>query len=843
MRLITYDSEVFKYNWVVVFKDYTTKEYKVFHNNAEDLAEFISDECVYVGFNSKFYDKYIIKAICMGLTPPEIKHLNDYLIAGNPGWEYPYIQDFYFKFNNVDVKDDMQIGLSLKAIEGHLGLNIEETQVDFNIDRQLTIEELELTIKYCKHDVDCTEKILELRKDYLKNKLLLGKMAGLSDVKALSMTNAKLTSAMLKATKKPHEDEREYVYPDKLKREYIPGEVFEFFDRMKDPELNDKDVFSSKLEITIGECPVTIAMGGLHGSIPNYICKEEGGKRERIIRNFDVASYYPNLMINCGYTSRNIPSPQNFIDIVNRRLEAKHNGDKVTANALKLVVNTTYGAMLNNYNDLCDPLMGRSVCITGQLFLLEITQNLYEKIKGLRVLQVNTDGVMVEFDEDLYEQVLEIVNEWQERTGFKLEEDKIKAIYQKDVNNYIEIQTNGEIKEKGSYLVRGIATAGSFNVNNNMTIVATAIKEYLVNNTQVEETINNCTDIFQFQQIAKAGSKYSSAFQIVEGLEVPIQKVNRVYASYDQRHGTLYKVKAIDGSIAKIAGLPDHCIIDNSNQLTIDDIDKEFYINLTKKRINEFLGKEVFMATETKTTKTKEKDLRSLNIYQKLEIARNDFLHTNIKKSGANMKMEYTYFELADIVPGATEIFSKLGLVFLSPLVTDDNMARGKLINTENPDESIWFEIPYTPIEPIISNAGKQVTNAVQCTGATITYLRRYFYMMLLDIVEADLVDSGAFSLPENSAEQVKTNNTVSPEIRHEAKKELTNVEQASGLQIKQLKKVLSDLIKKDKLYEKYAAKIAAETKSFTEISKTDCEDIITKATEMLESTEVTEGE
>ena len=160
--------------------------------------------------------------------------------------------------------------------------------------------------------------------------------------------------------------------------------------------------------------------------------------RKRIIRNFDGASYYPNLMIKCGYTSRNIPSPKIFEDVVARRLEAKKSGDKTTANALKLVVNTTYGAMLNQYNDLYDPSMGRSVCITGQLFLLELSRNLYQNIEDLRIVQLNTDGVMIEFYEDQYEQVQEIVNEWQSRTGFELEEDSVALIAQKDVNNYVD---------------------------------------------------------------------------------------------------------------------------------------------------------------------------------------------------------------------------------------------------------------------------------------------------------------------------------------------------------------------------------------------------------------------
>ena len=274
MRLVTYDCEVFAHDWIVVFKDYESKHFTVIHNDNTALRACIDDDTVYCGFNSKGYDQYIIKAICAGFSPEEVKQVNDWIIGGNQGWECPLLQGVRFWFNNIDIKDDMQIGLSLKAIEGHLGMNIQETEVDFDLDRPLTREEIDLTIKYCKHDVDATEKIIDLRKNYLQNKINIGKLAGLNEVKAMSMTNAKLTAAMLKARLTERDDEREYQYPGNLRREYIPQEVFDFFDRMKDDSLSDKDVFTGKLNISIGECPVTIGYGGIHGAIPNFMWKE-----------------------------------------------------------------------------------------------------------------------------------------------------------------------------------------------------------------------------------------------------------------------------------------------------------------------------------------------------------------------------------------------------------------------------------------------------------------------------------------------------------------------------------------------------------------------------------------
>ena len=165
-----------------------------------------------------------------------------------------------------------------------------------------------------------------------------------------------------------------------------------------------------------------------------------------------------------GYTSRNIPNPKVYADMLERRIQAKRSGDKATANALKLVANTTYGAMLNQYNDLYDPLMGRSVCISGQLYLLELANHLASDCPTLKVIQLNTDGIMVSFEESEYLKVTEITQEWQDRTGFELEEDCISEIVQKDVNNYVEIAIDGSTKIKGGQLVRGIAPAGAFNI-------------------------------------------------------------------------------------------------------------------------------------------------------------------------------------------------------------------------------------------------------------------------------------------------------------------------------------------------------------------------------------------
>ena len=622
MRIIVYDVEVFAHDWIVVFYDATFDEWYVFHNDNEGVCEFMLQPfLLFCGFNNKHYDNHIIKAICCGASPEMVKHINDFIIVdGRSGWEHFFIRNNRFFFDSFDLMDDCQVGTSLKHIEAHLNMDIEESQVDFNIDRPLTPEEIESTIFYCKYDVKSTARLLTLRKNYLEAKLNVGRSIGLSDAKSLYMTNARLTAESLEATYLERYDEREYEYPLNLEQEYIPTEVFHFFDRMKNPNISSDELFGSKLKLMVDGAEAVIGFGGIHHAQLNY---QETATGTRVIRNFDVASLYPSLMVNNGYTSRNIPSSEIFENFYHTRLEAKKNGDKKTANTLKLILNTTYGASLAKTNPLYDPLMGRSVCITGQLYILELAMKYLAECETVRILQLNTDGLMISLEEREMPTVYRLNDEWMASKKLELEEDKIRAVYQKDVNNYIVVFENGKVKTKGAYVTYGMAQAGAFKINNDFTIVKDAVIKYFTENIPVEETIFGCDDIFKFQIIAKAGGGYKSVFRVppdyeqrkkawvkenryydytrgawkyppmkwhdYDGPRCEVQRVNRVYASKNPNMGTLVKVKP-DGTVGKIGGLPESCIIDNKNRLTIDAVDKSWYIALAKKYIEDYVG-------------------------------------------------------------------------------------------------------------------------------------------------------------------------------------------------------------------------------------------------------------
>ena len=836
MRWYTYDTEVFAHDFIVVFKDKETGTHYVFHNDNLGVKEFVSDDAIYCGFNTKHYDQYIIKAICAGFSPEEVKQVNDWIIGGGQGWQCPLLNGVFVSFNNVDIMDDMLQGLSLKAIEGHLGMSIEETEVDFNLDRPLTSDEIVLTIRYCKHDVDATEKLCEIRKDYLRTKLNLGIRANIAPVKALSSTNAKLTAMMLGAVRREWTDGRDYVYPPNLDISVIPKPILEFFDTIHDKSIPDEELFKTFLKITIADMPCKYAWGGVHGSLS---CYYEESTEDRVIQNRDVSSLYPSLIEGYNYLSRNVPNPQLYHDMRKDRIHAKHIGDKQTATDLKLPLNTVSGAQENRYNDLYDPLPTRSLRISGQLFLTMLTMQLLNACKTIKLLNLNTDGLMYSVDKSELPIVDKIASEWEKQTGFELETDNIQKVWLKDVNNLLFIDTKGKVKTVGGYLNYGISVKGAWSINNNATIVKQAVIDYFALGTEVEKTIDECNDIFQFQLIAKAGSKYKEAYHLVDGKEIPIQKVNRVYASKDFRYGKLFKVKTENDSTAKIESLPEHCIIDNDNKLTIESVDKTWYIELAKKRINDFLGikpiknkKEKNKMATTNTTKT-------ANVYQKLLKARTLFLGSNTQKSGKNMQLAFKYFELDDIVPIATKIFEDIGLISLVSF--EGERAVMQILNTDNPEESVSFFAPFVTLEPIVSNTGKKATNEMQALGSSITYMRRYLYMIALDICEPDEIDTGlkgTTPLPEvtpTPAAPVVKPTTPAPINLAPAEKPLTNADgNASEIQIKQLKEVLKKLKDADPTREELIAKIALETKGFTVISKADCESLTVRIGEML---------
>ncbi len=561
--MLFYDFEVFKEDWLVVIIDMKNKKEHVIINNPEELEKIYQDNIneIWVGFNSRHYDQYILKGILCGFNP---KRINDYIILkGNPGWKFSSLFR-NIPLNNYDVM--MSIDRGLKSFEGFMGNNIKESSVpfDIDIDRKLTQEELDETVKYCRHDVEQTIEVFLQRKSDFEAHMGLVKIACEGkplNMALISKTKAQLSAIILEASKKEHNDEFDIDFPSTLKIDKYK-EVVEWYEN-EENRCYEKDGKKNQLDIMIAGVPHQFGWGGVHGAIPQY-------SGEGYFLNMDVTSLYPSLMIQYNLHSRNMKDPQKFVDIYNTRVQYKKEKNPLQL-PLKLVLNSTYGVMKDKNNDLFDPLQANRVCIYGQLLILDLVEKLEPHCK---IIQSNTDGVLIKMNSyDDYDLIDDIAYEWEQRTHLNLEFDEYRKVFQKDVNNYIIVDAEGHYKSKGAYVKK------LNNLDYDLPIINKALVDYMVNNIPVEDTINNCNDLKEFQLVTKISNKYK---YILHGEHKIKEKCIRIFASKYIDDPGVTKISERTGKPAKISNSPEHCFIYNEevNDVKVPNkLDKTWYIN------------------------------------------------------------------------------------------------------------------------------------------------------------------------------------------------------------------------------------------------------------------------
>lgn len=577
--MIFVDCEVFAYDFLVVCFDGSNWYYLEDKQSVIDFYEQHKSD-LFIGYNIKHYDQYIIKAILLGINP---KIVNDYIIrSGKPGWSFTN----KFRSIKLNIYDCMVFSKSLKQLESYMGVNIHETDVDFNLTRPLTKEERELNRAYCHDDVYNTALVFQNTKDSFEARFGLCQLAG-EPLSSMEKTQAQLAAKILKAKKltaKEWDQEFNFEYCQCVKDySYKHKEVIDFFDSLRE----SKDA-SASLDINLYGTEHTFALGGLHGALPNYLWS---GDDESKMVHADVSSMYPSIMIEWRLLSRAIPDPKLYIEIRERRLKYKKEGNSLQQ-PLKLVLNSTYGMSGagkretdNSYkvmSDVYDPRRMREVCINGQLMILQLIEDVCE-VCNCTLVQSNTDGVVFKVNNEDWQTFDKIVKEWEQRTRLRMEYDYTTALYQRDVNNYIAIFDNGKIERKGG------AVKESKIIDNDLPIVADAVVEYFVNGVDPEEYISKESDMMRFMKTYKLSGKYSHALYKDEILT---DKVYRVFASRSRLDDILYKCKT-DKKPEKFANCPDYCRVVNTNiqNMKVPNwLDRQWYIDEAWKRINSFKG-------------------------------------------------------------------------------------------------------------------------------------------------------------------------------------------------------------------------------------------------------------
>ena len=280
----------------------------------------------------------------------------------------------------------------------------------------------------------------------------------------------------------------------------------------------------------------SVGVGGIHSvNSPEIIIPRD----DEMLIDIDVASLYPSMLIEYEFYPKHLGKEflEVYKQIKDERIEAKHNGDKVKNETLKLALNGLSGNLQNEHNFCYSPFAVMQIRINGQLLLLMLAEKLTQI--GCRIVQANTDGLFVLLKKDVYSKVNSICREWEQLTKLTLEEDRFKAMYQYAINDYFAITEDNKVKEKGMFI-----TAVKLGKGLTPKIIPKAVISFFKDGISVEDTIKNCTDIRDFLMSEKTGKQWH-----VEYMNEEQQRTNRFYASTNG--GYLWKWKYSNDSDAK----------------------------------------------------------------------------------------------------------------------------------------------------------------------------------------------------------------------------------------------------------------------------------------------------
>ena len=370
-----YDFEVFKYDNLVVFINPYREEKTVIVNDPAELTRYYEkrkDE-IFVGYNSRHYDQYIFKGILCGFDPKEI---NDWIIKYKmPGWQF---SDLFNKIQlyNYDVAKLNDGGL--KTLESYMGNDIRETSVPFDIDRPLTDDEINETIKYCTHDVEQTIEVFMNRKSDFDAHMALITTFGLP-LSYISKTQVQLSAKILNCQRVDRLDEWDVTFVPTLELSKYT-QVLTWFKRQLQ-DLKEFGVYNKdSLKIDIAGVPHSFGWGGVHGARLKY-------HGRGLYLHIDVESYYPLLMIKYSFLTRNSNSPEKFKEIYEKRVALKRAGKKAEQAPYKIVINGTFGISKDPNSPAYDPRQANNICINGQLLLVDLIEKL-ETVPGFELVQL-----------------------------------------------------------------------------------------------------------------------------------------------------------------------------------------------------------------------------------------------------------------------------------------------------------------------------------------------------------------------------------------------------------------------------------------------------------------------
>jgi hypothetical protein len=479
-----------------------------------------------VSFNGNGYDVPMITAALAGYSCEQLKWLNDRIIVdkvkpwdlGLPEWR---------PSDHIDVMEVAPGQGSQKQYAGRIHYKTMR-DLPYEPSTYLDADQKNNVAEYCENDLGQLEAIYVELAPQIRQREALGARYGL-DLR--SKSDAQVAEAVLRYRCEQVVGRRLYK-PDidwNLKFRYRVPEFISFSPLY--PQLGRvleaarDSIFrlgpSGAVEmppqleglcVTIGATTYKLGIGGLHSQEKRLVAISDDLYQ---IRMPDVASYYPNLIINSGEWPAALGQAflQEFAAIKDERLAAKALAKRLKKEGFegtveyinastedaggKIMINGTFGKTGSPFSILFAPQMLIQTTLTGQLSLLMLIE--WHEHYGIPVVSANTDGLVIKCPRDMIATSDFLIKEWERRTGLEMETENYVAIYARDVNNYFAVKTPDDVKRKGEYGKAGMAEKK----NPDCEICSDAVAEYLAKGTPVEYTIGMCRDIRKFVTIQR----------------------------------------------------------------------------------------------------------------------------------------------------------------------------------------------------------------------------------------------------------------------------------------------------------------------------------------------------
>lgn len=566
---------------------------------------WIARSFTFVGFNDNAFDVPMLNAVLAGFDTYTLADCADDLING--GELGSGIKPFLFYrlrkikpvvIDNIDLIELTPLGPGLKICAGRLHAR-RMADLPFRPGRELSEDQKTIMRWYWVNDLENTTALREKHSTALELRGLLTAEYGV-DVRSKSdpqIAEAVIRKEVQRITGRKH-FERAEIEPGRKFR-YRPASYLRFqtpemrwvldFIQQQDFTIDSRGTpvdseLLQKLVIPLGRSQYKMGSGGLHSREKRAV---HVANEDWEITDNDVTSYYPSLIIQQGMYPPNVGPA--FLDvfkrIYHRRISAKREGDKATAETLKIVLNGTFGKTgeRGGFSIVYYPEMMIQVTLTGQLALLMLIEAL--EISGIQVISANTDGIMVKCPRPLIDTKQQIMDWWQRETGLELESKGYKAVYSRDVNNYIALYEKPDTKETGAWqLGKAIGTYRKtvdvypLKWNPTCDICSEALILYLANGTPLRETIDACDDI----------RKFIEARRVTGGAVKDGEYLGKAIRWYYAKGETSEIINAKNGHVVpnSLGGRP--CM--TLPQGIPDDLDRDYYETRALKMLEKLLA-------------------------------------------------------------------------------------------------------------------------------------------------------------------------------------------------------------------------------------------------------------